>query len=204
MPKQKKRSHPTRDALIATVLELLETKDPDDIKVHEVLEKSGISVGSLYHHFDDLSDLIDQAMLGRYAADVDVRIEALRQVAASGTDRASLMAGFAVANQVTHVADRRNIRFYRAQTMTRAVTHERFRDALAAEQKKVTDALAELFRELQGRGLFDPSFDPQAASMFIQAYSLGFIIDDISDDRVDQEAYVALLDRMVERTFFAE
>ena len=204
MTKQKQRSHPTRDALIASVLELLETTNPDDIKVHEVLEKSGISVGSLYHHFDDLSDLIDQAMIGRYAEDVDARIEALSQIVQGANDKATLMQGFSLASWVTHDPGRANVRFYRAQAMTRAVTHEQFRAALAAEQQKLTDAIADLFRQLQQRGLFQAELDAQAASMFIQAYSLGFIVNDISVESVDHDAYVALLDRMVERLFFAD
>lgn len=204
MSKRTKRSHPTRDALITTVLELLETTNPDDIKVHEVLEKSGISVGSLYHHFDDLSDLIDQAMIGRYAEDVDARIDALSQIVQGAHDKKTLMEGFSLASRVTHAPDRSSVRFYRAQTMTRAVTHEQFRAALAVEQKKLTDAIADLFHDLQQRGLFTAELDAQAASMFIQAYSLGFIVNDISVESVDHDAYVALLDRMVERLFFAE
>lgn len=37
-----------------------------------------------------------------------------------------------------------------------------------------------------------------------RVFSLGFIVNDISIERVDENAYVALLDRMVERLFFAE
>ena len=80
MASTKKRLHPTRQTLIATVIELLETTSPEDIRVEQVLTPSGTSVGSLYHHFNDLADLIDQAIITRYTADIDVSIAALAEV----------------------------------------------------------------------------------------------------------------------------
>ena len=94
MPTNKKRLHPTRNTLIAAVIELLETNSPEDIKVEDVLGPTGISVGSLYHHFTDLSDLIDQAIITRYSADIDLSIAALTEVVRNSTDAKSLLAGF--------------------------------------------------------------------------------------------------------------
>lgn len=93
MPLHKKHSHPTRDALIETVIDLLEIQNPEDLKVDEVLTQSGISSGSLYHHFKDLADLIDQAMIVRYSDDIDISISVLTQVITSATDIPSLSAG---------------------------------------------------------------------------------------------------------------
>ena len=94
MAATKKRLHPTRQTLIATVIELLETTSPEDIRVEQVLTPSGTSVGSLYHHFNDLADLIDQAMITRYTADIDISIAALAEVVRTATDRQSLLEGF--------------------------------------------------------------------------------------------------------------
>ena len=204
MPPNKKRSHPTRNTLIAAVIELLETNSPEDIKVEDVLGPTGISVGSLYHHFTDLSDLIDQAIITRHSADIDVSIAAITEVVRTATDAKSLLAGFRENTVRTQSPDRGAPRFHRAQTMTRAVTNERFRELLAPEQKRLTDALAQLWRELQDRGMFDPNLDPQVGSVFIQAYSMGLIVNDVSSDPVDQDAYVAFISRMLERTFLAE
>ena len=204
MPPNKKRSHPTRTTLIARVIELLETTSPEDIKVEDVLGPTGISVGSLYHHFTDLSDLIDQAIITRYSADIDVSIAALTEVVRNSTDAKSLLAGFRENTVRTQSPDRGAHRFHRAQTMTRAVTNERFREGLAPEQQRLTDALADLWRELQDRGMFDPNLDPQVGSVFIQAYSMGLIVNDVSSEPIDPDAYVAFISRMLERTFLAD
>ena len=51
--------HPTKTHLIETAVALLEEKMPHEIAVDEILEKSGISKGSLYHHFEDLAELLE-------------------------------------------------------------------------------------------------------------------------------------------------
>lgn len=204
MTSTKKRLHPTRQTLISTVIELLETTSPEDIRVEQVLTPSGTSVGSLYHHFNDLADLIDQAMITRYTADIDISIAALAEVVRTATDRSSLLEGFRQSTARTQSPERGAHRFHRAQTMTRAVVNERFREALASEQKRLTDTMAEMWRELQDRGFFDSDLDPRVGSVFIQAYSMGLIVNDVSSEPIDPDAYVAFISRMLERTFLAE
>ena len=63
--------HPTKRALVQTVLDQLKTKKPSDLTSELILETSGISKGSLYHHFEDFDDLIETAQVFRYAAYVD-------------------------------------------------------------------------------------------------------------------------------------
>jgi hypothetical protein len=54
---------------------------------------------------------------------------------------------------------------------------------------------------LQERGLVSESIDPQAGSLFIQAYTLGLVLNDVSDDPVPFEAWVGMVDAVVNGTF---
>jgi AcrR family transcriptional regulator len=204
MSGQKQRSHPTQRALIDAVVELLEIMRPEDIKVEDVLERSGISSGSLYHHFENLADLIDHAMIARYSDDIDASIAALTQLARTVTTTGELAAGLLGSTVRTASEDRRDQRAIRVQTMTRAASSERFRAVLAPEQQRLNDAVADVWRELQLKGLFDPSLDPAAGSVFVQAYNLGLIVNDMTENPVDQAALTALIHRMLERSFFVE
>ena len=69
--------HPTKALLISTTVTLLESKLPGEIAVDEILDASGISKGSLYHHFEDLGELLEAAQVEIYAAWVDRSVEAL-------------------------------------------------------------------------------------------------------------------------------
>jgi AcrR family transcriptional regulator len=131
-----KKVHPTRDALIDTVARLLETKNPEDIKVDEVVSESGISSGSLYHHFRDLTDLVDHAMVARFANYSNRNIDALVQASILAKDRASLSSLLRSYAATVIATDRKPERFMRAQVMARAASDERFRALLIPEFNK--------------------------------------------------------------------
>lgn len=94
-------------------------------------------------------------------------------------------------------------RVIRAQIMTRAAIHDRFREVLAREQQRFNDRIADLWRELQRRGLFDASVDPRAGAIFVQAYNLGLVVNDMSQDPVDDDVLTALIAQMLQKSFFA-
>jgi AcrR family transcriptional regulator len=85
--------HPTKSALINTTVELLSSKHPGEIAVDEILELSGISKGSLYHHFEDLAELLETAQVERYAIWVDRSIEAITGMIAKIKSREELLEG---------------------------------------------------------------------------------------------------------------
>ncbi len=59
----KRFSHPTKEELIQTVVVLLEGTTLNQITSEQVLAISGISRGSLYHHFEDFSELLELAQV---------------------------------------------------------------------------------------------------------------------------------------------
>jgi AcrR family transcriptional regulator len=58
--------HPTAQKLVDTVIEMLETTSYNNIKSENVLSRSGITRGPLYHHFEDFDDLIQTAQVQMY------------------------------------------------------------------------------------------------------------------------------------------
>ena len=56
-----KTTHPTKSSLIHCAADLLDKYRFDEITVEMVLDRSGVSKGSLYHHFEDLDELMDIA-----------------------------------------------------------------------------------------------------------------------------------------------
>ena len=65
----------------------LDGSNPHDILVDEVLRVSGISRGSLYHHFGDFDGLIHTTLMTRFAANVEADGAAMRHVAESAISK---------------------------------------------------------------------------------------------------------------------
>jgi hypothetical protein len=75
------------------------------------------------------------------------------------------------------------------------------RRMLGAEQARLTDALTDLIREAQEKGLYRNDFDPRACAVLIQAYTLGKVVDDVVDTPVDPQAWNDLISQVIALVF---
>ena len=199
--KEPKGEHPTRTRLIDLAVDALENQLPEEVTVDAIVAVSGLTKGAIYHHFADFGELIEAALVVRFAKFVDDSIAALTAVASSARSRDEVLAGMAAVTAETQRPDRKGVRFARAHVLTLASKNPRFAETLAAEQLRLTDALADLIAATQRRGLFNRDFDPRAAAVLIQAYTLGRIVDDITTEPVDPDEWERLINRLIERVF---
>ena len=72
---------------------------------------------------------------------------------------------------------------------------------LAEEQKRLTEALIDLINEARNKGFYASHFDAHAGAFLVQAYTLGMIVDDFVDDKMDPQEWYKLIDIVVDRVF---
>ncbi len=200
----KRSQHPTRERLIAVTVDMLDDCGPGDISVDEVLGVSGISKGSLYHHFTDLADLVDEALAYRFAHYVDLTVASIVPIVTNSKTRDEMFAGIARVTVATQSPDSRPNRLERVQTVGRAARNPHLRQLLNFEQQRLNGALADLIHEGQNKSWISSDFDALAAAVLIQAYTLGRSLDDITEPHLDPEKWIQLINRLVEKTFGAE
>lgn len=191
--------HPTKQALIDTALSFLNEVGPTGFTVEDVLGTSGISKGSMYHHFEDFADLIESAQVARFASFVDRDIELLSAALTGSSSRKDFVARLKSASVQVQSPERTERRLARAQIAGWEGSTAKFRQALAVEQQRLTDALAGLVSEAQQSGFVDASHDPVALAVFVQAYSLGRVLDDIAETQVAPESWNALIEKLIDK-----
>lgn len=196
--------HPTKLRLIETTSELLDDQFPQDIQVDEILEKSGISKGSLYHHFEDLGELLEAAQVSRYAAWVDRSITLIVPVLSAAKTRQDMLDGLKKITTYTQSSEYKETRFSRARTLANSETSIRFQRALGLEQDRLTTALQDLAEEAKNKGLFRPELNTRIIAVFIQSYTLGKVVDDIVPDPMKQDEWDDFILYMLENTMVVE
>ena len=144
--------HPTKAKLIEATSKLLKTVDRAHLTSDMILEESGISKGSLYHHFEDLEELIEAAVIQRYARWVDASIELMTQLLTSAASSDDIYSGLTGITRRTQSDEFRAERQNRIDVLSRAGSSKRFAKLLGEEQQRLTDALTDLIREAQERG----------------------------------------------------
>ncbi len=199
--KPRATSHPTKETLLGTVAGMLERGPVEGITVDLVLKQSGVSKGSLYHHFEDFSDLLEQALVQRFASSVDKSIAMLSKVVLSSRNKKEAIAALHQATGKTTASALAEVRFERAKLISASLGNPRLSKRLSVEQWRLTSALADLFREMQSKGWMSSGFDARAAAVLIQAYALGKIVDDIVDDRMSEQAWNALINQIIDKVF---
>ena len=192
--------HPTKNALIEATRELLGNSARKEISSDQILIKSGISKGSLNHHFEDLEELIEAALILRYTEWVDASIGAITQVIRSVKSPDDVYKSLVEITKQTQDPARRSDRLFRAEVIGAAASSPRLAKNLAAEQQRLTDALADLVRETQEKGFFHKTIDPHVLAVFIQAYTFGKVVDDFSESPMVPENWNALIDEFLKKT----
>jgi AcrR family transcriptional regulator len=194
--------HPTREKLVLTMVEMLDGPDPEHVTVEDVLSRSGVSRGSLYHHFEDFEELYETGLAYRITQWVTDSAEAIENIFLNASSSHDIREGVRAITAATQGANRRLNRLERARAFGLAGFNPRFQAVLGVEQARMTEVFRSLIERAKERGWVKPSVDPMAMAVFIQAYTLGRVVDDISPDKVDPEKWTELIDDVVVQILF--
>lgn len=193
-----KMIHPTAQLLIETVVNLLDRKPADQITSEEVLHLSGISRGSMYHHFEDFEDLVDTAMVKRFARYIQESIAGFAALSLTVHSAKDLRNALYRMTSTVHIPARASYRFERIRTFARATEHNKLRVKLATEQDALTDAMEAHITRWQDRGFIVADFAARSIAVAIQAVVIGRIVDEIADNHVDGDDWINLMNRITD------
>jgi len=193
--------HPTKRLLVEATSQFLETKSPSEVLAEDVLEKSGVSKGSLYHHFEDLQDLIETAQVFRYSMWIDASIEYITRHVLNSQTKEELRTALKNLTILTQSDERKSAPAERAQALAAAYDSPRMAKQMGNETQRLTDSLTDIIEELKNKELIKPTINAKAAANFIQAYTLGKIVNDYSPTAVTETEWVDLIMDIVDHTF---
>ena len=185
--------HPTRRYIRSVSVEILKERGPAGFRIDEVLERTGLTRGAIYHHFENVDDLFESAVLAVYSEGLEETARQVREVLSSTTTFDEFRDGVFRANLNYVRNDQlRTVRRLRAYALGNS--SERILTALSVEQQRLTDEYIAMIVGAQERRWVRAEIDPLALAVFIQAYSFGVIVDDIAQERVEPSRWTELIE----------
>ncbi len=193
----KQRGQVVREKLLAAAEQLALSRHPENIALTDVMQAADVARATVYHHFGDLEGLIGTATLRLYCRNVRDDLAAIEQIVEGTTsvnefaDQLRLITGIATG------AERRQYRLLRASCIDYARDRPALSQQLADIQMSLTDDLAKTIAKAQRKQLIRKDLDPRALAVFIQAYSLGKLVDDVAALQTSVGDWDHLIDTLV-------
>lgn len=176
---------------------LLETHAVNEVTLEQVLEKSSISVGSLYHHFKDFSELMDFALVEKYTQFTKVNVEGMAHVLEISKNAKDYHDKILKLLEFTHSASNSDLRKMRAYILSQATIRPDLGVLIREVQSDLTHKLGEIIGQAQKRGWIQPVIKPVILATFIQAYGIGRIVDDLANPQMDNDEWIAFLQHVI-------
>ena len=152
------------------------------VRVQDISIETGVSIGSIYHHFGDREGLIRAAYVGQFGEVVKADIERLRawSVMVESTDDLRAKYGEMLAFLEKHfelmpLAER-------AAIVGSALGRQDLRDAIAEAHTRLTDGLTEVMHNLSRAGVLKSHLVPRAAAQVILGLLHGRVLAELDND----------------------
>jgi AcrR family transcriptional regulator len=186
----------TRQKLIQATSDLMDLHAIEDLSAAMVLERAGASKSSMYHFFEDFGDLLDETYVARFGASVRVSIDVINRIVENSKTKEEFFQALEQLTKSTQARDNASLRFRRARKLARSERNEKFRKSLGELQQQLTDSLTLAFEQAQEKGFLNKSFEARTGAVFIQAYTLGRIVDDITTTHMNDADWEKLIGRI--------
>lgn len=193
--------HATKQLLLDTVISLFETTNPGAITSEQVLAKARVTTGSLYHHFEDFSDLLEQALCLEYEAFTNRTIDLLLMTNEQATTKKQLSEGIVEARLITHGPTYVRNRSLRAWAIAYATANDRMKQRLGEAQDRLNEKFIFFIESAKKNGWVKPELNSHEVAVFIQSYQFGQVIDDVALNKMNQENWLDLVDQVVKNLF---
>lgn len=183
------RTRSARERVLDVVVELLERGGEAAVRVDTVRDSSGVSIGSIYHHFHDRDGLIVAGQVRRFARFAEAEIAALSEIVQRAADREAFRRAIRsmtlLASSELRVAER----WARVAVLGSTVGRPALEEEIRRLQTRLTDEFQAHVAQGQARGFFRSDLDARAVALFVEAYSLGRALDDLDDRAVTDEKW---------------
>ena len=201
---KQERAQATVATLLEATIAALEANGESGIRLDDILDATGVSRSSLYHHFGDRDGLIDAARMVLFTRNIEEDLRTLESALEQATTAEEFRQSMHAVIDATQDPRRRDSRLQRAYTIGASKARESLATALADAQRRITEGQTRFIQGAQLRGWVRRDLDAQALAVFIQAFTLGRTISDVDAKPLDPEVWSGFVRYVVDTAILTD
>lgn len=180
-PKQS-RAKETVSLVIDAARRAMKQAGESAVRVQEISMETGVSIGSIYHHFGDREGLIRAAYVGQFSEAVKGDVDRLRAWSVKIQSAADLRAHYD--EMLSFLAKHFELMplAERAAIVGSALSRKDLRDAIAEAHTRLSDGLTEVMQNLAKVGVLKQHLVPRAAAQVILGLLHGRVLAELDND----------------------
>lgn len=166
----------TERLILTAAVALIDEHGESGLRISDLVEASGRSVGSIYHFFGNREGVVEAVRIYRFHPRWDEDREMMLAIAEGVASMDELLDAVEQMQLQYWSPERDEVLWQRVAAIGSAHSRPSLRAALAEQQRAQTGAIEDMVRTLQRRELVPSSVDPHAAAVFVQAFTFGRIL----------------------------
>ena len=189
-PKQA-RAHETIQLLIDATDKVIRGQGEAAVRIQDISAETGISIGSIYHHFGDRDGLIRAAYVHTFRTAIQSDIDRVKRFMSRMTSAKEMAEHYdEMLAFLNHHFEQFPARA-RANTIGSTTGRPLLRDAIIAVQSELITSLTEVMTLLKERGILKKHLEPRAAAVMTLGMLHGRVIAEFDSTPVQDEQWNA-------------
>lgn len=177
-----------RERLVNVTIDLIDESGVDGVRLRDVMERSGVTNGSLYWEFTNRQALIDAALAERYVR----RLAAVTEIALDHVETGSDFDGTTLIEPILRafdpdVEDRSALRAERVTVLAAALRDERLGVEVGRVQQTQIERLTTVITGLQEQGRLTSDVPARSIALLVQVVVIGLAGLDLPGPDVDAD-----------------
>ena len=181
------------DAVVEATVAVLEREGEHGVRIAEICDVTGVSYGTIYHHFGDRNGLIRAAQFARLrdqpGQDIDAFADAL-----DGDDPTSDFIN-RLYDICRAIADpsRGSVRLIRTSVLATAVHDSDFSPTVTDLETQVMSDLVDTIDRAKAAGIADPTVDSLALAAYLSAVAYGLVLLEFNKHRPEPDVLAQVI-----------
>jgi len=195
------RAEITVTAVIEATVRAIDAGGEANVRIDDILRETKISKGSLYHHFGGREGLIAAARVEQFSRFVESEAEEIHvafMAAKSFTEYTNVVTTLL---ELGECSEKQHERLRRLNTISSSYGRIELWKALAPQQHRYTEKIANAIHYGQSNGWVRSDLDPRAIAVFVQWHSLSRLLLELDTEPIELGHWQEVV-RVAVATFF--